>query len=148
MPTDETGAPVAEVDLAERPWIRLMLQPTRTEGHGGEMIVEYELTVENEGLVPANDVRVSSFLTGMKSVSLSDALANGQSQTHRVDIAAGSSISLPGKVTVRAGVDPKIVADARYPLPDGGEGHLAARFGIDMSSPESAAEVEDVLERV
>jgi hypothetical protein len=48
---------------------------------------------------------------------------------------------------VPEGVDPKIVADARYPLPDGGQGRLAALFGIDLSSPEAAAQVEDVLER-
>lgn len=145
---DEEGAPVPEVNLSERPWIRLMLQPIRAEMRGDEQTVDYELIVENEGRVPAHDVRVSSFLTGVKGVSMQPAFVNSQAQTHRIDLEPGASMPLSGKVTVREGVDPKIVADARYPLPDGTEGHLAARFGIDMSTPEPAAEVEDVLERV
>lgn len=148
VPTDETGAPVPEVDLAERPWIRLALQPTKAESHGDEQTVDYQLIVENEGSIPARDVRVSSFLTGIAGASPSDALRGEQSQTHHIDVEPGQSVPLRGTVTVRDGVDPKIVADARYALPNGGEGHLAALFGIDTSNDEPEAQVEDVLERV
>ena len=143
-------APVAAtpIDLQERPWIRLALQPVGSAMENGARVIEYDLIVENEGKVPANDVRVSSFLTGARSSSLIDALANGQAQTHHIDVAAGQSVTLYGKVTAPDGSDPRIVADARYLLPNGTDGHLAARFLIDMSAAQPAVEVEDVMERV
>lgn len=147
-PVDETGAAMPEVDLAKRPWIRLTLQPTRAQRSGDRQTVDYKLIVENDGQIPAHDVRVSSFLTGAKGTSKAAGLGIGQAETHHIDVEPGASVPLAGKVTVRDGSKPKIVADARYLLPDGGEGHIAARFGIDMSTPSGSAEVEDVLERV
>jgi len=138
LPAGETAA---AVDLDERPWIRMMLQPVAAESRGEEQTVDYELIIENEGHVPARNVRVSSFLAH------GDAASSIPAQTRHVDIGPGASVPLPGRITVPEGVDPKIVADARYPLPDGGQGRLAALFGIDLSSPEAAAQVEDVLER-
>lgn len=138
LPEGETAA---AVDLDERPWIRMMLQPVAAESRGEEQTVDYELIIENEGHVPARNVRVSSFLAH------GDAASTMPAQTRHVDIGPGASVPLPGRITVPEGVDPKIVADARYPLPDGGQGRLAALFGIDLSSPEAAAQVEDVLER-
>lgn len=147
-PVDETGAPMPNVDLAKRPWIRLTLQPTRAQNSGDRQTVDYQLIVENDGMVPAHDVRVSSFLTGAKGSSTAGGLGIDQVKMHHIDVEPGASVPLAGKVTARDGSKPKIVADARYLLPDGGEGHIAARFGIDMSTPEGSAEVEDVLERV
>ena len=138
LPEGETAAAVA---LDERPWIRMMLQPVAAESRGEEQTVDYELIIENEGHVPARNVRVSSFLAH------GDAASAMPAQTRHVDIGPGASVPLPGRITVPEGVDPKIVADARYPLPDGSQGRLAALFGIDLSSPEAAAQVEDVLER-
>lgn len=145
---DESGAPVPEVNLNERPWIRLMLQPTRTESNGNRQTVEYQVIVENEGHVPAHDVRISSFPAGTKASDIVSGLANVTAQTHQLDIAPGGSVPVNGTVTVPEGTDPRLVIDARYPLPDGREGHLAARFGIDVSSDDLEARVEDVLERV
>lgn len=55
---------------------------------------------------------------------------------------------LAGSFDARDFADPKLIADARYALPDGSEGHLAAKFGIDLSDPDRPAHVEDVLDRV
>ncbi len=145
--TDEDGAPVPAVDLTERPWIRLMLQPQTSETRGGSQVIGYDLIVENEGHVPAHDVLVSSFLA---RGSLTDPAfyLNSDADSLTIDVPAGASVPLSRSFTVREGEEPKIVADARYPLPDGGEGHLAARFGIDFSDDEVGAHVEDVLERV
>lgn len=147
-PVDETGALMPEINLSKRPWIRLTLQPTHAQRSGDRQTVDYNLIVENDGQIPAHDVRVSSFLTGAKGTSKAAGLGIGQAETHHIDVEPGASVPLAGKVTVRDGSKPKIVADARYLLPDGGEGHIAARFGIDMSTPSGSAEVEDVLERV
>lgn len=145
---DETGAPVPEVNLNERPWIRLMLQPTGTASNGDRQTVDYQVIVENEGHVPAHDVRISSFPAGTKASDIVSGLAKVTAQTHQLDIAAGGSVPVNGTVTVPEGTDPRLVIDARYPLPDGTEGHLAARFGIDVSSDDLEVRVEDVLERV
>lgn len=143
QPITETG-----IDLDARPWIRLSLQPTRGEANGNHQAVDFDLIVENEGRVIARDVQVSSYLTELDKSLIAGAARDGQSTMTRVDIAAGESVTIAGSVSVRAGVDPHLVADARYPLPNGGEGHLAARFGIDMTSQIMEAHVEDVLERV
>lgn len=145
---DESGAPVPEVNLNERPWIRLMLQPTGTASHGDRKTVDYQVIVENEGHVPAHDVRISSFPAGTKASDIVSGLANVNAQTHQLDIAPGGSVPVNGTVTVPEGTDPRLVIDARYPLPDGREGHLAARFGIDVSTSDLEVRVEDVLERV
>ncbi len=144
-PPEAAADPVsAAIDLDQRPWIRLSLQPMGSETRGDVTIVDYQLIVENEGHVPARDVRVSSFVSGLKE----DTLGNSNAQTHHIDVAAGASVPIAASVTIRNGVEPKIVADARYKLPNGKEGHLAARFAVDISTPEAAAQVEDVLERV
>ena len=147
---DAVAQPNAQtsIDLDARPWIRLSLQPMRGEANGNHQAVDFNLIVENEGHVIARDVQVSSYLTELDKSLIAGAARDAQSTMTRVDIAAGESIIIPGSVSVRAGVDPHLVADARYPLPNGGEGHLAARFGIDMSSSAMEAHVEDVLERV
>lgn len=147
---DAVAQPNAEtsIDLDARPWIRLSLQPMRGDANGNHQAVDFNLIVENEGHVIARDVQVSSYLTELDKSLIAGAARDAQLTITRVDIAAGESIIIPGSVSVRAGVDPHLVADARYPLPNGGEGHLAARFGIDMSSSAMEAHVEDVLERV
>lgn len=147
-PTDGDAVPVAEVNLDERPWIRLALEP-RPAASATERTVEYELTVENEGRVPAHDVRVSSFMLADANSSPEEAAltANGKN-TRSIDVAPGETVRLAGSFDIRDFVDPKLIADARYALPDGSEGHLAAKFGIDLSTPERAAHVEDVLDRV
>ncbi len=146
---EEAAAPA--VDLSQRPWVRLSLAPISTERSGSERHVEYDLIVENEGQVPARDVIVSSFMTGSTTASVVATLGSAQSLSRTIDLGAGQSLSLRGTAIVKDGIEPKIVADAKYPLPDGTQGHLAARFALELSDDEgenASAHVEDVLERV
>ena len=156
----------------ERPWIGLTLLPLRVGSQGDDMVVQYELTVENAGTVPAEGVRVSSFLIDDRETSdsaLGRIAALGEVQSHVIDVAPGGSVPLTTTITVDRSqiVDgqflPKVVADAIYPLPGNREGHFAARFamgiadGDDLSAVDVATEntmhddvgarLDDVLER-
>jgi hypothetical protein len=143
-------APVAD---DERPWIGLSLQATGSNARGEEDLVEYNLIVENAGEVLAHDVRVSTFLIDgrTKSSASETALidAVGETQSRFIDLAAGSSVPIASTLSVPHGVDPCIMAEAHYPLPGGGEGHIAARFVIESGAGDTIeARLDDVLERV
>ena len=167
MDDDLAWAPIVErepVVPAEdaRPWIGLSINPLRAGTEGNESVVDYELRVENAGDAPAGNVVISSALVGGIGTKPID---NAPERT--VDLAPGASITIPAHLTSanrkNAAGDfmPMILAEARYPLPDGGEGHIAARFAIgimdgDHVSPidgghvreDVAAELDGVLERV
>lgn len=135
-------AAVTEVDLDARPFIRLTVEPVAQRDRDGEQLVDYIVLVENEGHLPARDVRISQFVT-------SDGTGvPAAPETRRVDVGAGASVPLEGEIALHGASAAHIVVDARYPLPDGREGRLAARFGIDLTRAEMTAEVEDVMERV
>ncbi|UVO54233.1 LPXTG cell wall anchor domain-containing protein [Sphingomonas sp. SUN039] len=142
------GVPATET-FAERPWIRMTLEPTATEPRGSDMIMTYQLIVENEGPVDAHDVQISSFLfRDRESSPMEQLLIDPRALRGRVDVPAGRSVRVEASVVVPGSEEARIVADARYPLPDGGEGHLAARFAVDTASAEMETRVDDVLDRV
>ena len=146
--TDPVVAPATSA-FAERPWIRMTLEPTSTEQSASGTVMTYQLIVENEGPVDAHDVQISSFLLkDGKSSPLADSLIDPRALRGRIDVAAGRSVRVEASVVVADDREAKIVADARYPLPGGGEGHLAARFAVDAASVEMTTRVDDVLERV
>jgi hypothetical protein len=122
-----------------RPWLRMTLQPTGVEPIGDGNTLFYDLIVENEGSVPARDVRVSSFLFGGTQSS-------GNERSLIVPVGASRPVS--ASVALPAGGSAKVVADIRYPLPDGTEGHVAARFAIDTTGDVLEAKVDRVLERI
>ena len=171
----ETPAPVQHAPVTpfmlrddERPWIGLTLLPLCVGAQGEDMIVQYELTVENAGTVPAEGVRVSSFLIDERDES-GRMTAIGDVQSHVIDVAPEGSVPLTTTITIdrsliREGAFlPKVVADARYPLPGDREGHFAARFamgiadgddlsGVDVANGDAmhddvGARLDDVLER-
>ena len=135
--------PVSPVtSIGERPWIGLSLAPICAGVTDDGTMVQYELIVENTGEVPAQDVRVTSFMIdGANSKPMEQALINplGEAQSQTVDIVAGGSVPITTTIHVnRSDLSgdafmPKIVAEARYPLPGGGEGHFAARFVMGIA---------------
>lgn len=143
------AAPVAAVasdEAAGRPWIDIGLRPIRAEDS-----LEVEVTVSNSGDAPAHDVRVSTWmLNGSESSEGEQALIEARSgaQIATVDVAAGddrsvdTTVALPNDATT-----PILVAEARYPLPLGGEGRIAATFEIDVTEGDVEARLHDVLER-
>jgi hypothetical protein len=149
----QVQTPITTVADDERPWIGLSLQATGSNVRGEEDLVEYNLIVENAGEVMANDVRISTFMIDGRTkssemeTSLIDAL--GETQSRFIDLAPGTSVPIASTLSVPHGVDPCIIAEAHYPLPGGGEGHIAARFVIENGKGDAVeARLDDVLERV
>lgn len=144
-PASEPAAP------AERPWIELAMRPVRAGTSEDEAVVEFELTIENAGSVPAEDVKISTWM-----FSASPAQSDAErmlleppvdSRLAALDIEPGagkqmeatlalpkSALAVVGSPDRRAGFRPVVVADARYPLPDGGEGRISASFEIGLQS--------------
>lgn len=150
VPTKTAITPVSDDN---RPWIGLSLQATGSSARDDSDLVEYNLIVENAGEVMANDVRVSTFLIDdrTKSSEAESALidAVGETQSRFIDLAPGTSVPIASTLTVPHGADPCIIAEAHYPLPGGGEGHIAARFVIESGAGDTVeARLDDVLERV
>ena len=139
-------APIAATDATGRPWIDIGLRPIRAEDS-----LEVEVTVSNSGDAPAHDVRISTWmLNGNESSEGEQALIDARSgaQIATVDVAPGDDRSVDTRVALpdEAGT-PILVAEARYPLPLGGEGRIAATFEIDVAEGDAEARLHDVLER-
>ncbi|GAO40634.1 hypothetical protein SCH01S_50_00010 [Sphingomonas changbaiensis NBRC 104936] len=141
-------APIPATAEAEagRPWIDIGLRPIRAEDS-----LEVEVTVSNSGDAPAHDVRISTWmLNGNESSEGEQALIDARSgaQIATVDVAPGDDRSVDTRVALpdEAGT-PILVAEARYPLPLGGEGRIAATFEIDVAEGDAEARLHDVLER-
>jgi hypothetical protein len=137
----------------ERPWIGISLQATGSNARGQTDLVEYNLIVENAGEVVARDVEVSTFLIDgrVKSSETETSLIDpvGETQSRFIDLAPGTSVPIASTLSVPHGTDPCIIAEARYPLPGGGEGHIAARFIIEATNGDTVeARLDNVLERV
>jgi hypothetical protein len=172
-PAEAKRASQAAASTGERPWIGLSLAPICAGTTDDGTMVQYELIVDNASDVEAHDVRVSSFLIdGVRSSAAEQALIEplGETQSSTVDIAANGSVPITTTIHVDRKdltgdtFQPKIIAEARYPLPGGGEGHFAARFAIGITDGDAikavglsdgegihedvGAELDDVLERV
>jgi hypothetical protein len=117
-----------------------MMRPVRAGTTEEEARVEFELTVGNNGQVPAEDVRISSWMFAAGSVresAMERMLIDPPTDStlgevtippgHGAKIAA--SIAMP-RSRLSAPVLPVVVADARYKLPEGGEGRISASFAI------------------
>lgn len=146
------AAPIAvapDGDAAGRPWIDIGLRPVRADDS-----LEIEVTVSNSGDSPAHDVRVSTWmLSGPESSEGEQALieARSNAQVATVDVAQGGNKSVDTMLALPAGARaPILVAEARYPLPGGGEGRIAASFEIDANGKpgDVEARLHDVIERV
>ena len=145
-PVVSEPAPVAAAAAsasAGRPWLDLAIRPVRAGVGDDAARVEFELGVENNGSAPASDVRISAWLLNGNSPEPSEmerALIDRSSAQQRVEtmIEPGDGTRIATAVALpREGLEdailPVVVADARYRLPDGGEGHTAAAFAVGVS---------------
>lgn len=149
-PDPMPAAPAVAADDTDRPWIDIGLRPIRAEAEGA---LQVEVTVSNSGEREANDVRISTWmLSGSQSSDAEQALIDARSnaQIATVTVARGEDRSVDTAVNFPAEAGtPILVAEARYPLPRGGEGRIAATFEIEVNgAPENVeARLHDVLER-
>jgi hypothetical protein len=130
-----------------RPWLEFMMRPVRAGTSKDSAIVEFELTVGNTGDAPARDVRISTFMFAAGAAGASEMERMlidppADAAVTEVDIAAGdatrvdATMSLPREGLSEESVLPVVVADARYRLPDGTEGHTRAQFEVGIPSGE------------
>lgn len=127
-----------------RPQLELAMRPTRAGMSRRGAMVEFELTVANAGGAPAEDVRIGAFMLGDNSAASSEIerlLMNPPIDqvvpAERIEPGDGTrlnaSVTLPREqvdAVADDGFTPVLIADARYRLPDGGEGRTAAAFTI------------------
>jgi LPXTG-motif cell wall-anchored protein len=124
--------------VADRPWLEFLMRPVRAGTSGDEAVVEYELTVGNTGSAPARDVRVSTWMVaaGEGSEMERSLIEPPAGATYSdLSIAPGDGARVEGAIALpREGLGdsvlPVVVADARYTLPDGGEGRTHASFAV------------------
>ncbi|HYE27340.1 MAG TPA: hypothetical protein VEA61_03785 [Allosphingosinicella sp.] len=139
--------PIDTVAPAGRPELELAMRPVRAGVSGGDARVEFELTVGNRGPVPAEDVRISTWMLASGSTEAERALIEpgDHADTAPVTIGAGeartveASVALPTSAVEGDAVLPVVVADARYRLPDGSEGRTSASFAVGVPDGEELA---------
>ncbi len=142
----DVAALTAAAPAGDRPWLELAMRPIRAGTNVDQALVEIELTVANAGTVQAEDVRISTFMLPAGADGEMDRLLSQS----RVD-AAVESLTIPAGEGTRVDAtlalpraelmandathfQPVVVADARYRLPDGGEGRTSASFVVGIAS--------------
>jgi len=136
-------APVTPAAVA-RPRLVLTLEPRRAGVAADGARVEFELTVANRGDAAAEDVRVATWMLAAGASEAEQSLIEpaARADTPPVTIEAGQSRTMEAAVAlptseVRGGsILPVVVADARYRLPDGSEGHTRASYAVGVPDGE------------
>ena len=130
-----------------RPWLEFFLRPVRAGTDEDSAVVEFALTVGNTGSEPARDVRVSTFMFPAGSAAESEMerrLIEPAPGAAELALGAGDAARVDGEArlpreALEGEVLPVVVADARYRLPDGGEGRMRAAFEIGRAQGEALA---------
>jgi Meckel syndrome type 1 protein len=122
-----------------RPWIDLKVVPVRAGVEDGKVRAEFHLTVDNQGTVPARDVRISTWMClAGPDQSKRDAAADRPPGVMLPEIEAGdakriaAAVALPRETIEGSSALPVVVAEACYPLPDGGEARTTASFAVGV----------------
>jgi hypothetical protein len=137
-------APVAAAVPAGRPRLDLALKPRRAGVAGADARVEFELTVDNRGNAPAEDVRIATWMLESGASEAERALIEpaGRADSPPVTIDAGqartmeASVALPTSGMRGDSILPVVVADARYRLPDGREEHVRTSYAVGVPDGE------------
>jgi hypothetical protein len=140
---DLAGIADAHAPVANRPWLEFGLRPVRAGTSDEEALVDIELTIGNSGDTAARDVRISTFMLGDENAGEMEKLMlehRGDANVPPVTIAAGDGTRVDAPLAVPKGelgrtFNPVVVAEARYTLPDGSEGHTQAAFKIGRPAP-------------
>ncbi|MBC9032444.1 hypothetical protein IAG41_08580 [Sphingomonas sp. JC676] len=143
---DLAGVADAHAPVANRPWLEFGLRPVRAGTSEEEALVDIELTIGNSGDTAAKDVRISAFMLADEDAGeMEKRLTEHRDDAHvpPVTIAAGDGTRVDAHLAIPKGelgrtFNPVVVAEARYTLPDGSEGHTQAAFKIGRPAPSEA----------
>ncbi|MHA6722534.1 hypothetical protein [Sphingomonas sp. RS2018] len=141
----------ADAPVTDRPWLEFAMRPVRIGSSDDEAVVEIELTVANSGSMPAQDVRVSTFMladargSDMESLLIDrpadaavDAVTIAPGEGTRID----ATLAAPKADVGTAHFRPVVVADARYRLADGTEGRTSASFMVGVTQGDGIGPIE------
>ena len=153
---DIASLTAAAAPVADRPWLEFAMRPVRAGTTVDEALVEIELTVVNSGMVAAENVQIGTYLLAAGADAEIDRLLAaplGEGAPAPVTIAAGEGTRVDATLALsraellggagQGSFQPVVVADARYPLPAGGEGRTSAAFLVG-----GIADDGDVLEPI
>jgi hypothetical protein len=123
-----------------RPWLELLMRPVRAGIDDKDAVVEFELIVDNQGPLPARDVRISTWMVaaGRENEMEGSLIERDEAGLPPVTIDPGDTkrveraVALPTKGLDEDSVLPVVMAEARYRLPDGSEGRTAASFEVGV----------------
>lgn len=143
---DLAGIVNGKPPVEHRPWLEFGLRPLRAGTSGDEARVEIELTVGNAGDTAARDVRIAAFMlrsgkNGEMERMLIDPPADAMVSSASIEPGGGTRVDATLALPTEALPDPQsyrpvVVADARYRLPDGGEGRTTAAFELGLTDPD------------
>jgi hypothetical protein len=133
-----------------RPWLDLAMRPVRAGVTGDDAVVEFELTVDNQGSAAARDVRISTWMFAAGAAQQTEMERTlierpDEGALPEVTIEAGAGKRIETAVALAtAGIDndavlPVVVAEARYRLPDGSEGRTSASYAVGVPDGEALA---------
>lgn len=125
---------------ASQPAIELGVRPVRAGVNGKEARVDFELSVDNYGSVPARDVQVSTWMipAGSAGSEMEQMLIEPPAEAKLSQVNAGESRRLDSSVTLpTSGIEgdsvlPVVVAEARYRLSDGSEEKTQVSFAVGV----------------
>jgi hypothetical protein len=136
----EAPAAAAVMETGQ-PALKLGMNPVRAGVNGAEAVVEFQLSVENEGTAPARDVRISTWMFPAGSEQQSEMermLIDRPTGARLAEVDPGdatrieTAVALPTEGLETDSVLPVVVAEARYRLSDGSEGRTAASFAVGV----------------
>ncbi|WP_235364633.1 hypothetical protein [Sphingomonas sp. ERG5] len=143
---EDVAALTAGSAHADRPWLEFSMRPVRAGSNADDALVEIELTVGNSGAIAAEDVRISTFMFATEfgnEAEMERLLLDrtGEGEVSPVTIKPGEGTRVDATLSLSKEVlgeeaksfVPFVVANARYRLADGSEGHTSASFTIGMN---------------
>jgi len=133
------GAPASAVAAtAERPSLELQMRPVRAGVTDDDAVVEFELTIDNQGSGAARDVRISTWMfpAGSPRSEMEALLIEPDAEADLIGAGDRRSfetqVALPTAGIAEDSVLPVVVAEARYRLEDGSEQHTSASFAVGV----------------
>lgn len=123
---------------SERASLELQMRPVRAGVTDDDAVVQFELTIDNQGSGAARDVRISTWMfpAGSPRSEMESLLIEPDAEADLIGAGDRRSfetqVALPTAGIAQDSVLPVVVAEARYRLEDGSEQHTSASFAVGV----------------
>jgi hypothetical protein len=128
----------AAAATAQRAALELQMRPVRAGVTDDDAVVEFELTIDNQGRGAARDVRISTWMfpAGAPRSEMESLLIQPDAEADLIGAGDRRSfetqVALPTAGIAQDSVLPVVVAEAHYRLEDGSEQHTSASFAVGV----------------